>query len=111
MTEQSGEDKYIKCSKCKCKYINDDKHIDNDFGFNRLGERYKSCTKCRNNRAKRFACLKQEADDSNGKLKHCHRCYTNKSLDEFVCPNGRSYGACYVCLIKRFNALDNLDLR
>ena len=47
MTEQSGEDKYIKCSKCKCKYINDDKHIKNDFGFNRLNERFKTCTKCR----------------------------------------------------------------
>ena len=48
MTEQRGEDKYIKCSKCKCKYINDDNHIRTDFGFNRLNERFKTCTKCRN---------------------------------------------------------------
>ena len=47
MTEQGGEDKYIKCSKCKCKYINDDNHIQTDFGFNRLNERFKTCTKCR----------------------------------------------------------------
>jgi hypothetical protein len=47
MAEHNGEDKYIKCSKCKCKYINDDKHIKNDFGFNRLNERFKTCTKCR----------------------------------------------------------------
>ena len=103
MTEHNREEKYIKCSQCKCKYINDDKHIDNDFGFNRLGERYKSCTKCRNNRAKRFACLKKEADDSDGKLKHCNRCYKNKPIEEFVCPNGKSYNACYACLDRRYN--------
>ena len=47
MTEQSGDGKYIKCSKCKCKYINDDEHIKADFGYNRLNERFKTCTKCR----------------------------------------------------------------
>ena len=28
MAEQHGEDKYIKCSKCKCKYINDDEQVE-----------------------------------------------------------------------------------
>ena len=32
MAEQNGEDTYIKCSKCRCKYINDDEHIKADFG-------------------------------------------------------------------------------
>ena len=50
MEEQHGEDKYIKCSKCKCKYINDDEHIKKDFGYNRLNERYKTCVKCRTKR-------------------------------------------------------------
>ncbi len=47
MAEQLEPDKYVKCSKCKCKYINDDEHIKNDFGYNRLNIRYKTCTKCR----------------------------------------------------------------
>ena len=47
MAEQNEIDKYIKCSKCRCKYINDDDHIKNDFGFNRLNERFKTCMKCR----------------------------------------------------------------
>ena len=47
MTEPSEADKYIKCSKCRCKYINDTEHIKNDFGYNRLEERYKTCAKCR----------------------------------------------------------------
>ena len=47
MAEEHVEDKYIKCSKCKCKYMNDDKHIKTDFGYNRLEERFKTCTKCR----------------------------------------------------------------
>jgi hypothetical protein len=52
MAEHSGEDKYIKCSKCKCKYINDDEHIKADFGYNRLNERFKTCTKCRTKTSK-----------------------------------------------------------
>ena len=47
MTEQDSKDKYIKCSRCKCKYINDDDHIKTDFGYNRLNERYKTCVTCR----------------------------------------------------------------
>jgi hypothetical protein len=39
---------YIKCSKCKCKYINDEEHISKDFGYTRLNKRYRSCKKCRN---------------------------------------------------------------
>ena len=40
-------DKYIVCSKCKMKFINDDEHIKNDFGYNRLNIRYRNCVKCR----------------------------------------------------------------
>ena len=29
------------------KFINDDEHIKNDFGYNRLNERYKQCVRCR----------------------------------------------------------------
>jgi hypothetical protein len=47
MAEQGEVDKYVKCSKCRCKYINDDDHIKNDFGYNRLNERYKTCVTCR----------------------------------------------------------------
>ena len=47
MTEQQGSDKHIKCSSCKCKYINDDEHIKNDFGYSRLKERFKTRVKCR----------------------------------------------------------------
>ncbi len=48
MSEQVGHEQYIKCSGCKCKYINDDEHIKNDFGYNRLNVQYKCCVKCRN---------------------------------------------------------------
>ena len=47
MTEQGEADKYIKCSKCRRKYLNDDEHIKNEFGYNRLNERYKTCVTCR----------------------------------------------------------------
>ena len=47
MTDPVAIDKFIKCVKCHCKYFNDDEHIKTDFGFTRLGQRYKSCVKCR----------------------------------------------------------------
>ena len=50
MAEQGGQqqrDEYIKCSACKCKYINDYDHIKIDFGYTRLEERYKCCIRCR----------------------------------------------------------------
>ena len=47
MEELSGQYKYIKCSKCKCKHINDEEHIKSDFGYNRLNVQYKCCAKCR----------------------------------------------------------------
>ena len=47
MTEQGKDDKYIKCSRCVRKFINDNDHIKNDFGYNRLEERFKTCVQCR----------------------------------------------------------------
>ena len=44
---QQQPDKYIQCSRCNGKYINDYDHIKKDFGYNRLEERYKTCIKCR----------------------------------------------------------------
>ena len=54
MEETLGEDNFIKCSKCKCKYINDAEHLKTDFGFNRLNVRYKCCTKCRERNTKYY---------------------------------------------------------
>ena len=38
MTEQGENDKYIKCSRCKMKYHNNDDSIKQHFGYNRLDE-------------------------------------------------------------------------
>ena len=58
MTELNSKDQYIKCSRCKCKYINDDEHIKNDFGYNRLEERYKTCMTCRDRMTTKTTCDK-----------------------------------------------------
>ena len=47
MTEQGMDNKYIKCSRCVRKFINDNDHIKHDFGYNRLEERFKTCVQCR----------------------------------------------------------------
>ena len=128
MTEQDRKDKHITCSRCKCKYTNDDEYIKNDFGYNRLIERHKTCAKCRckqkqycednehklktyfhqywvDNKdeiTKKRETLKQAADASEGTILYCNRCYKNKSIDDFVCPNGKTYDACYGCLTSRY---------
>ena len=47
MTEANEDNKYIKCTNCKCKYINDDENIKKEFGFNRLNKKINTCVKCR----------------------------------------------------------------
>ena len=65
MTDNNSNDnKYINCSRCRCKYINDDEHIDQYFGYSRLGERFKNCTKCRvssRNKSIEFHCVDEPA--------------------------------------------------
>ena len=36
MAGEGKNDKYIICSKRNCKYINDEEHINTDFGYTRL---------------------------------------------------------------------------
>ena len=50
----------IKCSVCKCKYVNDDEHIQADFGYNARNERYKTCIKCRTKKKERDEQHKDE---------------------------------------------------
>ena len=52
MAEERKDDKYIRCSKCRSKYINDEEHISKSFGYTRLEERYNTCVKCRGNKVK-----------------------------------------------------------
>ena len=61
MAEQSEDNKYIKCSKCRMKYINDEEHIKSDFGYTRLNERYKTCVKCRTDRKDNWPKYKEKA--------------------------------------------------
>ena len=61
MAEESKHDKYIICSKCKSKYINDEEHISNDFGYTRLEERYKTCVRCREKN--KVNCLQYREDN------------------------------------------------
>ena len=82
MTEQSEQDKYIKCKCCKCKYINDEEHIKQDFGYNRLGEQLKTCVKCRNRNNKFKEKMKQQSIDTNVD-KLCIRCCQIKPKTEF----------------------------
>ena len=82
MTEQNKQDKYIKCKGCKCKYINDEEHIKQDFGYDRLGEKFKSCVKCRNKNKKDQEKNKQQSIDTNV-YKLCNRCCQVKPKTEF----------------------------
>ena len=86
MAEECGDDKYITCSKCKCKYINDDENIEKDFGYNRLNERYKTCVKCRTKTRKTnnlFDILPDNVTDIIYKYKH--QMEFKDVIDEMMC--------------------------
>ena len=40
-------DTCIYCNGCKCKFVDNETSKNEEFGFKRLNERYKSCVKCR----------------------------------------------------------------
>ncbi len=114
-----------KCSRCtstmEIKY----------FAINRKGDHYKCCDRCRgytqkyvsNNKEKTKEMkhaywinhkdeihnkreeLKKLAEESNGMSYYCNRCYQLKLFDDFVCPNGKTYNACYKCLDIRYNSI------
>ena len=69
MTEQKNENKYIKCSRCQRKHINDEEHILKDFGYNRLNERFKTCNKCRVSMKEKHTCDKCGFDISRLNMK------------------------------------------
>ena len=82
MSGQSEQDKYIKRKGCTCKYMNDEEHIKQDFGYNRLGEQLKSCVKCRDKNKKYKEKVKQQIIDTNVD-KLCTRCCQVKPKTEF----------------------------
>jgi hypothetical protein len=111
MTEQSEAEKYIKCSKCRCKYINDDEHIKNDFGYNRLNERFKTCVVCRaRNRVndKTYRSIhqaeitertrdyrKQYFQDHKEQYQERYKQYRERQLNKEVDDNNRCCTRCY----------------
>ena len=79
MAEESKTDKYIICSKCKSKYINDEEHITKDFGYTRLEERYKTCVRCR---ARNKVNCKTQYDNHIDQEKERNNKYREEHLEE-----------------------------
>ena len=82
MAEQNEQNEHIKCKGCKCKYINDEEHIKQYFGYNRLGEQLGSCVKCKNKNKHGKEKKKQPSIDTNVD-KLCIRCCQVKPKTEF----------------------------
>ena len=111
MTEQSETDKYIKCSKCRCKYINDDEHIKTDFEYNRLNERFKTCAVCRarnRNNDKTYRDIhqaeiterkrdynKQYFQDNKEYFNERHKQFRDRQLNKEVDDNNKCCARCY----------------
>ena len=91
---------YIKCSNCKCKYHNNDENIKDDFGYNRSGERFKCCVKCRvRGRKTNKTYREKHKEELDEKRREYVKQQFNKTLheDEQVCTR------CYkICLKEDF---------
>ena len=76
MAENSNDDTLIKCSRCKCKYHNNDESFKDNFGFKRLGDRYKSCVKCRTRAKDNYTANARDISDYqyNRYYVPCERC-------------------------------------
>ena len=98
MTDRSEESKHIKCSKCWCNYINDGEHIKQDFGYNRLEERFKTCVKCRKRRGRQF---NKEIDDHH---QYCTRCYKIKPKIGYGEYSHRTMGQSYILRTNHVNS-------
>ncbi len=97
MTDDKGTDKRIKCTNCKCKYINDDENIKKEFGFNGLNEKFKTCVKCRGSSQKaREKKLQEEVEENE---QRCPRCYKSKPANDFV-GHTFVYKTCGACRLK-----------
>ena len=90
MTNIDNQDinKYIKCSRCHMKFINDDEHIKNDFGYNRLNERYKQCVRCRTfRRAKQKEYYYEHKEELNKKKMEYDKVYHSEKIECSICGN------------------------
>ncbi len=95
---EEEKDKYINCSKCKMKYHNNEDNIKDDFGYNRLGVRFKTCLRCRN-RAKKYA-------DKNREYSQKYREEHKEKIQEYKDKqriNTDKYIVCAHCRLKYIN--------
>ena len=60
MAHEDNKPKYLYCSGLGKNYINDDEHVKQDFGYDRLGRRYKSCAQCRERYARHRESHREE---------------------------------------------------
>ena len=79
MAEESKNDKYVRCSKSRSKYINDEEHISKDFGYTRLEEMYKTCVRCR---ARNKVNCKTQYDKHKDELNESHKQYREEHKEE-----------------------------
>ena len=84
MTEQGMDDKYIKCSRCVRKFINDNDHIKNDFGYNRLEERFKTCVQCRDKKRNMnsYSLYKEYYEENRDAILEYKRQYRENNKDK-----------------------------
>ena len=97
MEEQQVSETYIKCSACKCNYINDDAHVNTYFGYNRLEEIYNTCVKCKGKRD--VYDSSDEDKEAKDKAQHTHYEQTGRQRNfekltcgtcgESVCRNAK----------------------
>ena len=120
----SNGENYVRCCCCTTACLNTPALIEQYFGQKNNGQRYIKCRNCRKiseiykqthatqiaeysakyyiekgrqAREEHSNMLRKQAEESNGTLQYCTRCFKTKPTNEFVYPNGKTYSRCYKC--------------
>ena len=105
---EEEKNKYINCSKCKLKYHNNEDNIKDDFGYNRLGERFKCCVKCRN-RAKKYTDKNREKVNEYSRNYREEHKEEQKKYKEKQRINTDKYIVCAHCRLKYINDNEHIE--
>ena len=99
MSEIDKDNNLISCSRCHVKYHNTSESISKNFGYKRLGDRYKLCIKCRASTDIKECCVCMKRINKNNSVKiTCNHGICKGCIDNIISHHhGSNIIKCPIC--------------